>query len=215
MSAASPPRSIRPRRAVRAALPFRRLGERQGREAQPCRSCSTSRSAAAAIDVPPTSATTGLEAQVKRFGSLDGLKQALELVRACGMEPVLGDGVRERSAMLDGGLRRPPCHPQRRRQFQRLSEAEGAVVRRAAAVRGRCADACAGYVASMNADVLAGAAQIDRERFVAARASHTEASFTMARSAGRGATRPPIATDDLGRSYVTPSLNTVSGHFSP
>lgn len=31
--------------------------------------------------------------KLKRFGSLDGLKQALGLVRALGMEPVLGDGI--------------------------------------------------------------------------------------------------------------------------
>src|SRR4029079_14984815 len=30
--------------------------------------------------------------KLKRFGSLDGLRRALERVRECGMEPVLGDG---------------------------------------------------------------------------------------------------------------------------
>ena len=31
--------------------------------------------------------------KLKRFGSLDALRQALETVRECGMEPVLGDGL--------------------------------------------------------------------------------------------------------------------------
>ena len=45
-------------------------------------------------NAPPILPMVGFcKLKLKRFGSLDALKQALERVRELGMEPVLGDGI--------------------------------------------------------------------------------------------------------------------------
>ena len=106
--------------------------------------------------------------KLKRFGSLDGLKIALERVRALGMEPVLGDGTScevqcwmegcvARSTIRNAGEFNGFLKPKVRLFAEPLRFDDGALV------------LPAGYRPTMNADVLA-AHEIVRECFVAARA---------------------------------------------
>src|SRR6476659_286909 len=77
-----------------------------------------------------------LKLKLKRFGSLDALKQALERVRELGMEPVLGDGISsELQCWMEGCVARHVI--QQCRRIQRILETESQAVRRAAAVRRR------------------------------------------------------------------------------
>ena len=123
-------------RAVRAALPCRRLGRQRGGRERLDRAVMLDEPICGLDDIERAGDIRNVgfcKLKLKRFGSLDALRQALETVRALRHGAGAGRRPVERAAMLDGGLRRPPCHPQRRR-VQRLSEAEGAAVRRAAAV---------------------------------------------------------------------------------
>ena len=68
--------------------------------------------------------------KLKRFGSLERLHEGLLRVRACGMEPVLGDGLgSEVQSWLEACVARK--HNPQRRRVQRLPEAKGS----AAAIR--------------------------------------------------------------------------------
>ena len=106
--------------------------------------------------------------KLKRFGSLDGLKQALELVRACGMEPVLGDGISsEVQCWMEGCVAR---HVIRNAgEFNGFLKPKVRLFEEPLRFEAGALMLAAGYVPSMNADVLA-AHEIGRERFVAARA---------------------------------------------
>ena len=106
--------------------------------------------------------------KLKRFGSLDGLKRALERVRELGMEPVLGDGTScELQCWMEGCVARGVIRnagefngflkPKVRLFADPLRFEAGALV------------LGAGYTPTMNADVLA-SHEIAREHFIAARA---------------------------------------------
>jgi len=106
--------------------------------------------------------------KLKRFGSLDGLKHALELVRELGMEPVLGDGTScELQCWMEGCVARDVIRnagefngflkPKVRMFAEPLRFDAGALV------------LPAGYTPKLDRDVLA-AHEIACERFVAARA---------------------------------------------
>ena len=105
--------------------------------------------------------------KLKRFGGLDLLHEALDAVRAHGMEPVLGDGLGMELGCWMEGLRRARHHPQCRR-VQRIFEAEGPAVCRTAAVRRRTC-ASPGFRPPIDRDVLA-AHETARERFAPAMA---------------------------------------------
>ena len=103
--------------------------------------------------------------KLKRFGSLDALKFALERVRALGMEPVLGDGTScevqcwmegcvARSTIRNAGEFNGFLKPRVRLFAEPLQFADGALVMPA------------GYAPTMDAEVLA-AHEIASERFTA------------------------------------------------
>ena len=103
--------------------------------------------------------------KLKRFGSLDGLKRALETVRAHGMEPVLGDGISsELQCWMEGcvahhvignaGEFNGFLKPTVRLFAEPLRFESGALV------------LDAGFAPTIDADVLA-AQEIARERFTA------------------------------------------------
>src|SRR5262249_42252946 len=105
--------------------------------------------------------------KLKRFGSLDALKQALERVRELGMEPVLGDGISsELQCWMEGCVARQVIRnagefngflkPKVRLFAEPLRFAAGGLV------------LPAGYTPTIDADVLA-AHELARERFVAAK----------------------------------------------
>jgi L-Ala-D/L-Glu epimerase len=105
--------------------------------------------------------------ELKRFGSLDALKQALERVRELGMEPVLGDGISsELQCWMEGCVARHVIHnagefngflkPKVRLFAEPLRFAAGELV------------LAAGYTPTIDADVLA-AHELARERFVGAK----------------------------------------------
>jgi L-alanine-DL-glutamate epimerase-like enolase superfamily enzyme len=105
--------------------------------------------------------------KLKRFGSLDGLKLALERVRALGMEPVLGDGISsELQCWMEGCVARHVIRnagefngflkPKIRLFAEPLRFDAGALV------------LAVGYTPTMNTEVLA-AHELACERFVAAR----------------------------------------------
>src|SRR5262245_33825026 len=106
--------------------------------------------------------------KLKRFGSLDGLKTALERVRALGMEPVLGDGTScELQCWMEGCVARHVIRnagefngflkPKVRLFADPLRFESGSLV------------LPAGYAPTIDRDVLA-AHELACERFVAARA---------------------------------------------
>jgi L-Ala-D/L-Glu epimerase len=103
--------------------------------------------------------------KLKRFGSLDALKQALEKVRELGMEPALGDGISsELQCWMEGCVARHVIRnagefngflkPKARLFAKPLRFAAGELV------------LAAGYTPTIDADVLA-AHEFTRERFVA------------------------------------------------
>jgi len=103
--------------------------------------------------------------KLKRFGSLDALRQALERVRELGMEPVLGDGISsELQCWMEGCVARHVIRnagefngflkPKVRLFTEPLRFAAGELV------------LAAGYRPTIDADVLA-AHELIRERFVA------------------------------------------------
>jgi hypothetical protein len=103
--------------------------------------------------------------KLKRFGSLDGLKRALETVRAHGMEPVLGDGISsELQCWMEGCVAHHVIRnagefngflkPTVRLFAEPLRFESGALV------------LDAGFTPTIDADVLA-AQEIARERFTA------------------------------------------------
>ena len=105
--------------------------------------------------------------KLKRFGSLDGLKQALGLVRALGMEPVLGDGISsELQCWMEGCVARDIIRnagefngflkPKVRLFTDPLRFEAGSLV------------LAAGYTPAIDANVLA-THEIAREQFVAAK----------------------------------------------
>jgi len=105
--------------------------------------------------------------KLKRFGSLDALKQALERVRELGMEPVLGDGISsELQCWMEGCVARHVIRnagefdgflkPKVRLFAEPLRFAAGDLV------------LAVGYTPTIDADVLA-AHELARERFVAAK----------------------------------------------
>ena len=106
--------------------------------------------------------------KLKRFGSLDALKQALERVRQLGMEPVLGDGISSelqcwmeacvaRHVIRNAGEFNGFLKPKVRLFAEPLRFAVGELV------------LAAGYTPAIDANVLA-AHELACERFVAARA---------------------------------------------
>jgi L-alanine-DL-glutamate epimerase-like enolase superfamily enzyme len=107
--------------------------------------------------------------KLKRFGSLDGLRRALERVRELGMEPVLGDGTScelqcwmeacvARGVIRNAGEFNGFLKPKVRLFTEPLQFAAGALV------------LPAGYVPVVDRDMLS-AREIACEGFVAARAS--------------------------------------------
>jgi L-Ala-D/L-Glu epimerase len=107
--------------------------------------------------------------KLKRFGSLDALRQALETVRAHGMEPVLGDGLSsELQCWMEGCVAHHVIRnagefngflkPKVRLFAEPLRFENGALVM------------AAGFTPTIDPDVLA-AHEIVRERFIAAAAS--------------------------------------------
>ena len=101
--------------------------------------------------------------KLKRFGSLDALKQALERVRELGMEPVLGDGISsELQCWMEGCVARHVIRnagefngflkPKARLFAEPLRFAAGELV------------LAAGYTPTIDADVLA-AHELARERY--------------------------------------------------
>ena len=106
--------------------------------------------------------------KLKRFGSLDALKQALERVRQLGMEPVLGDGISSelqcwmeacvaRHVIRNAGEFNGFLKPKVRLFANPLRFDAGALV------------LAAGYTPAMDRDMLA-VHELASERFVAARA---------------------------------------------
>jgi L-alanine-DL-glutamate epimerase-like enolase superfamily enzyme len=107
--------------------------------------------------------------KLKRFGSLDALKQALERVRELGMEPVLGDGISsELQCWMEGCVARHIIRnagefngflkPKARLFAEPLRFAAGELV------------LAAGYTPTIDADVLA-THELARERY-SSRAKH-------------------------------------------
>jgi L-alanine-DL-glutamate epimerase-like enolase superfamily enzyme len=101
--------------------------------------------------------------KLKRFGSLDALKQALERVRELGMEPVLGDGISsELQCWMEGCVARHVIRnagefngflkPKARLFAEPLRFAAGELV------------LAAGYTPTIDADVLA-THELARERY--------------------------------------------------
>ena len=126
--------------------------------------------------------------------------------------------------MLDGGLRRPPRHSQCRR-LQRFLKPKIRLFAEPLRFEDGALVIAAGFTPTIDPEVLA-AHELACERFIAAARPRTERrTFQDIRALEIGwngpkawdapGYTPPIATEDLGRSYVTPSLNAVSGQSSP
>src|SRR5262245_53008598 len=131
--------------------------------------CWMSRSAGSKISNAPPKfrMLDSASSKLKRFGSLDALKQALERVRELGMEPVLGDGISsELQCWMEGCIARHVIRnagefngflkPKARLFAEPLRFAAGELV------------LAAGYTPTIDAEVLA-AHELARERFVAAK----------------------------------------------
>ena len=103
--------------------------------------------------------------KLKRFGSLDGLKVALERVRALGMEPVLGDGISsELQCWMEGCVARDTIR--NAGEFNGFLKPKVRLFAEPLTFDGGALVLAAGYTPTMNAGALA-AHEIARERHAA------------------------------------------------